>query len=221
MKKETKNENLDICRECGGMCCKKSGCDYSANDFKNCSYDTLAKELQKGDKSIVCYMKFKIDADGNYIYDPFLYLRARNKNRDVIDLISIKTGCALLNKDGCDHPYKQRPEGGRNLKPVRFEKGMCYPLKNPMSIVSTWKPYQKVLKRIVLTFTGMNLDAKIRQDVENLFYDILIENYEDISIIELEDIKNFAILLSKVFPTELKRANERCENKKLKVLTRQ
>ena len=39
---QVKNENLDICRECGGMCCKKCGCDYAVDDFND-----KAKELLK------------------------------------------------------------------------------------------------------------------------------------------------------------------------------
>lgn len=220
MVKEMKNENLDICRECGGMCCKKSGCDYSANDFKNCSYDNLVKELSKGDKSIVCYMRFKEDSLGNLIYDPFLYLRARNNNRDIVDLVSMKSGCASLLENGCSFSYEQRPEGGRNLKPVRPSDGDCRPLINPFDIVKTWKPYQKTLKRIILNFTGKNLDAKIRENVENLFYDILTENYNGISPMEIKDIKNFAILLAKTFPKELHNANERYEKTKLRVLAK-
>lgn len=218
MKKEIKNENLNICRMCGGMCCKKSGCDYSALDFKNASYDTLYKELNKGDKSIVCYMKFRKDTNGNYSYEPFLYLRARNKRRDIVDLVSIKTGCASLLPNGCSFSYKDRPSGGKNLKPVREEDGQCVPLVNPLDIVGTWKNHQKTLKRLVLDFTGMNVEKRIRLEVENFFLEILNEEFDDISPIELEDIKEFSILLAKTFPNELDNANKRYRN--IKVLVR-
>ena len=26
-------ENKELCKKCGGFCCIKSGCDYSAKDF--------------------------------------------------------------------------------------------------------------------------------------------------------------------------------------------
>ena len=218
MGKEIKNENLNICRLCGGMCCKKSGCDYSANDFKNCSYDNLLKELSKGDKSIVCYMKFKKDSLGNIVYEPFLYLRARNNNRDVIDLVSMKSGCSLLLTNGCSLDYKHRPEGGRNLKPVRASEGCCMPIKNPIDIVNSWKPYQKILKRLVLNLSGKNLEKKISEDVENLFYDFLMENFNGISYLELEDIKHFIPLLIKTFPDELGNATKKYKNNKSRVL---
>lgn len=210
-----KNENLNICRMCGGMCCKKSGCDYSALDFKNCTYDYLFKELKKGDKSIVCYMKFKVDSNGNYGYEPFLYLRARNNKRDIIDLVSIKTGCSLLLSNGCSFSYKERPSGGKNLKPVKPEEGACVPLVNPLEIVNSWKNHQKMLKRLVLGFTGMNLDKRIRFDVENFFCEVLNEEFEGVSSLELADIKGFSVLLAKTFPEELENARKRCENSKI------
>lgn len=214
MKKESKNENLSICRECGGMCCKKSGCDYSALDFKNCTYDNLYKELIKGDKSIVCYMKFKKDNNGNYLYEPFLYLCARNKKRDIVDLVSIKTGCALLLSNGCSFSYKDRPSGGKNLKPVRKEVGPCVPLVNPFDIVGSWKNHQKTLKRLVLAFSGMNLEKRISYEVEKFFCEVLNEDFEGVSKLELKDIKGFSILLAKTFPEELENARKRCEKSK-------
>ena len=220
MAKEIKNENLNLCRECGGMCCKKSGCDYSADDFDNCSYNNLVKELSKGDKSIICYMKFKEDDLGNVTYEPFLYLRARNNNRDIIDLVSIKTGCSLLLSNGCSLDYKHRPMGGRNLKPVAPGEGGCRPLKNPLDVVNSWKPHQKTLKRLVITFSGKSVNAKIKEDVENLFYDVYTNDLSSVSPMELEDLKGFLPLLIKAFPDELNNASERYKKNKPKVLVK-
>lgn len=220
MGKEIRNENINLCRECGGMCCKKSGCDYSANDFKNCSYDNLLKELLNGDKSIVCYMKFMEGNDGNLKYSSFLYLRARNNNRGLVDLVSLKTGCALLTETGCPFDYKRRPEGGRNLKPVKASDGGCRPLKNPLEISMSWKPHQKTLRRLVLTLTGMNVEQKISEDVEQLFYDVLMKNFVGVSQLELEDIKGFVPLLIRTFPMELDAAKKKYIDNQPKVLVK-
>lgn len=217
---EIKNENIDMCRQCGGICCLKSGCDYSADDFKDCSYEGLLNELSKGDKSIVCFFDFKTDSYGKYFYEPFLYIRARNTNRDIIDLISMKTKCSLLGDNGCKHDYVNRPEGGRNLTPRKDKDSPCIPIKNPLDIVMSWKPYQKVLKRIIVEYTKMDLKKKISQDVENLFLDILKENYQDVSIIEKHDLKKFVVLLAQTFPRELHNANVRYEKEKPIILLR-
>ena len=34
-KKDPKYENKEICKQCGGYCCKKSGCDYFVSDFES------------------------------------------------------------------------------------------------------------------------------------------------------------------------------------------
>lgn len=28
-------ENKELCAKCGGICCKKSGCDYFVSDFQS------------------------------------------------------------------------------------------------------------------------------------------------------------------------------------------
>lgn len=222
MVSNVKNENLDLCRECGGMCCIKCGCDYSVNDFKKCSYNTLLSELNKGDKSIVAALKFIKMPNGKYTYDAFLYVRARNVNRDIIDLVSMKTRCAQLTDKGCTHSYEDRPANGRNLKPIIDEDGnkICKPIINPLDILKTWKPYQKVLKRLVYYYTGMGVDKKISQDVENLLYDVFVGNYTDVSSLEMLELKEFVPLLIGTFPTEYNNARNKYQGSELKVLNK-
>ena len=71
-----KNENLDICRECGGRCCKKSGCDYSAKDFSDLSFKALCEILSEGKISVVTFLKFKKMSNGRTLAEPFLYLES-------------------------------------------------------------------------------------------------------------------------------------------------
>ena len=89
-------ENKDICSKCKGVCCKKSGCDYSASDFEHLNTNFLYEKLKEGKISIVSYQDFK-QIKGKITSTSFLYLRARNKNRDIVDLLSLKTTCLLLN----------------------------------------------------------------------------------------------------------------------------
>lgn len=205
MKNEV-NENLDICRECGGKCCIKSGCDYGASDFQERTYNHLLKSLSEGDKSIVAAIKFNITKKGKIVIEPLLYIRARNVNRDIIDLISMKTRCSQLGENGCKHDYNHRPLGGRNLTPSRPDDGPCQPVISPLYIANSWKTYQNQLRKIVKHYTGMSVEKKIHQDVENLFYDVLMENFENVSPLELRDIKEFVEILAKAYPNELQNA---------------
>ena len=74
MAKEIKNENLNLCRECGGMCCKKSGCDYSADDFDNCSYNGLFYEVLMGKQDNVSEMELmNIKGFASFLMKDFPY----------------------------------------------------------------------------------------------------------------------------------------------------
>ena len=55
----TKFENKNICRECGGKCCKKCGCDYSTDNFQDLSMKALEEILSEGKISIVAALNIK------------------------------------------------------------------------------------------------------------------------------------------------------------------
>lgn len=213
-----KNENLDICQKCGGKCCIKCGCDYSAMDFDDHSYKALLKVLSKGDKSIVAVMDFETLPNGKFIAIPFLYIRARNVNRDIIDLISMKTVCSQLVENGCNYDYEHRPFGGKNLIPSRHEDGPCRPKESPISIVSSWAPYQKQLGKIVRQYTGMTVSEKISCDVENLFFDAMRKNFQGVSVLEMEELKSFIPLLVRAFPLERDSAIMRFNHSNIRIL---
>ena len=209
MELNVKNEDLDICRECGGVCCLKSGCDYAASDFKDKTYNGFVEALSVGDKSIVAMIDFNMLNNGKFIPVPMLYIRARNTNRDIIDLVSMKTKCSSLMSDGCSHDYEHRPFGGKNLKPVRECEGPCTPVVEPMTILKGWMPYQQQLSKIVKRYTGKSVNDKISADVEELFYRVLIKDYEGVSEMEIYDLKGFVLLLMRAYPDEYKRALDR------------
>lgn len=215
-----KNEDLSICSKCGGMCCKKSGCDYASNDFVNLKYQSLIDELNKGDKSIVAMINFNTLKNGRLIAEPYLYIRARNNDRDIVDLISMKTRCSQLTDTGCMHSYEDRPFGGKNLKPSKMEDGPCRPVISPIYIIDSWRDYQKILRKLVKYYTGMSVECKIKMDVENLIYDVMIGNFHDVLPLEIADLKGFVPLLVRAFPEQAIKANERYNKNSGKVLKR-
>ena len=86
----TKFENKNICRECGGKCCKKCGCDYSTDNFQDLSMKALEEILSEGKISIVAALNIKKSKNGNKFIIPFLYLRARNKKKKYSRSLIIK-----------------------------------------------------------------------------------------------------------------------------------
>ena len=208
---EVQYENKEICSKCG-ICCKKSGCDYLPKDFEEMGYKYLEEKLKEGNISIVCTCSFRVLHNGKKYVEPFLYMRARNINRPVIDLLSMKTTCKMLKEDGCSYELGDRPSLGVNLMPKEDMK--CYPLEDPLKLIKQWEPYQRVLSKLVKRISGLSVDGRLRSDIENLFYDVMSKNFEGVSLIELEDIKKMLPLLIEVYPCEYTNAKERLKKEK-------
>ena len=213
-----KNENLDICRACGGRCCKKSGCDYSSKDIKDLSLSGLCNLLEQGKVSITSVFVTDILPNNKKYTYPLLLLRARNTNRDVIDLFSLKTRCAQLTETGCIYSYEDRPTGAKNLIPKANRK--CYSTVDPMELARSWMPYQKLLGRLVRKYTGLSVEDKIREDVEKFYDDIFNENFEYVSEQEIIDVRAFAIDLALMYKDEYNRALARSKSKEIAVLVK-
>lgn len=186
------NENKEFCKNCGGRCCKKSGCDYWPSDLPDKTYKGILKFLENGKVSIVAMMNFK-RINGKLCNFPFLYLRERNTGRDVVDLLSMKTPCSNLTEHGCSYTYEERPSGGKNLTPSK--DGLCYPKEDNLQKVLEWSPYQKQLEKIVKRYTGLSIDNKIKEDVVTLLTDINEENFKNVSELEIIDVKRMLPML--------------------------
>jgi len=216
-----KTENRNLCAECGGYCCKKCGCDYFVSDFENMKLDYLIDVLNTGRVSVVSFLDFKTLPTGKIICNPTLYLRARNINRDEIDLLSFKTTCASLEENGCYYDLEHRPSGGSTLIPrVIDEEFACYNEIDKLEELKKWNAYQKVLERLVKRFTGKSVQAKLKEDVENLFYNILCQNYEGVMKVELLDVQGMLPILMQIYPEELRNAKTRFNSEKPIVLIR-
>lgn len=186
------NENTEVCKNCGGRCCKKSGCDYWPSDLPDKTYKGILKFLENGKVSIVAMMNFK-RINGKLCNFPFLYLREKNTGRDVVDLLSMKTPCSNLTEHGCSYTYEERPSGGKNLTPSK--DGLCYPKEDNLQKVLEWSPYQKQLEKIVKRYTGLSIDNKIKEDVVTLLTDIKEENFKNVSELEIIDVERMLPML--------------------------
>ncbi len=186
------NENTEVCKNCGGRCCKKSGCDYWPSDLPDKTYKGILKFLENGKVSIVAMMNFK-RINEKLCNFPFLYLRERNTGRDVVDLLSMKTPCSNLTEHGCSYTYEERQSGGKNLTPSK--DGLCYPKEDNLQKVLEWSPYQKKLEKIVKRYTGLSIDNKIKEDVVTLLTDIKEENFKNVSELEIIDVERMLPML--------------------------
>jgi len=192
-----KIEDKSICAKCGGYCCKKCGCDYFVSDFESMKIDYLINVLNEGRTSVVSFLNFQRLSNGKLVCEPLLALRARNINRDAIDLLSFKTTCASLEENGCYFDLEHRPSGGASLVPG--ENMTCYNSVDKLDELKKWIPYQQILERIVKRFTGMSVKEKLKEDVENLFYDIIMKNFDGVSEAELYDVQGMLPYLKEIY----------------------
>lgn len=209
-------ENKEICAACGGKCCKKSGCDYASTDFKDLGINHLYEILMNGKISIVSTIKLEILPNGKKIANPILLLRARNIDRPIVDLLSMKKTCSQLTETGCSYSYEERPLGGKNLIPV--SNGICYPNIPPTDILDTWDSYQKTLSKLVKRITGNTVEQQFSIDVENLFIDVLNGNFEGVTELELRDIKGLIPHLIEIYPELYKNATNKTGGKVKKLI---
>ena len=196
------NENLEICKNCGGKCCLKSGCDYSPDDFESLSFNYLYHKLMEGNISIVSTLIFKRD-HLKLIIDPFLLLRARCVDSKTIDLLSMKTKCSMLTSSGCKYTKEERPWGGLNLVPR--EDGKCYPEKDQQNEMLKWSYYQKMLAKLVEKISGNSVDEQLRLDVINLFEKVINRDYDNVPLEEVRNVMSLVPILTQIYPNEAKK----------------
>ena len=133
-------------------------------------------------------------------------------NREIVDLFSFKTSCSSLEKDGCRYDLANRPSGGATLIPGPNKT--CYSQIDRLEEMKKWIPYQKVLEKLVKRYTRMSVDERIRQDVEKVIYNVITENYQDSSPLELKDIASMIPMLKECFPNEYLNAIKKALPKK-------
>ncbi len=162
--------NKKICSECGGICCKKCGCMYLPEDFVSMEYESLLNVIKIGNISISISIfnifyggnsdksptYEKISPNHNILWSYYLYLRARNINRDIIDFFGIEGTCSILGDKGCKYSDSERPSLGLSLIPRKAKDGGCVQLADKYSyeIMYDWIRYQKVLEQIIINISG-------------------------------------------------------------------
>jgi len=174
-------ENKELCAKCGGYCCKAGGCMYFVSDFDNMKLDYLDSVLKTGRVSIKSALRFDMLQNKKIIVTPTLYLKARNVNHGVIDLVSLQTRCASLEENGCHFSLTERPSGGVMHIP-KYENGdfACYSAFDSTEEVNKYLPYQKILHRLVKRYTGMSVYEKLKEDIEELFVKIISKDFDDV-----------------------------------------
>lgn len=206
----TKTEDKDICKACGGKCCKACGCNYASFDFPAINQAALIEALESGHISIIARLDFQFTPSGKPFASPILYLRERNIGHNAIDLVNISSTCGSLTEVGCPYDIDNRPYGGAVLKPNY--PGVCNSHDAQDIVCDSWMPYQNILRKIVKRYTGKTVEEKIKEDVENLYYKIFTNNFNDFdSETSIFMYKDMVWDFLQVYPVEIAKAKKRAE----------
>ena len=144
--------NYEMCKKCGGACCKETGCIYIPTDFKSLTFKSLVKLLDQGNISISGQPYSNLLGNA-WSYLP--YLRVRNINSDIVDLVTTGSPCKLLTSTGCQLSEQDRPTLGLLVKPTTIG-GPC-DADYPIDMVETWLDYSEILSKLIKHYAGKNL----------------------------------------------------------------
>lgn len=145
--------NYEMCKKCGGICCKQTGCVYLPKDFKKLEFNYLINLLNEGNISISGQpTPFPLIKDA-WTYIP--YLRARNQDAEIVDLITKGGPCKLLTDTGCSLKESLRPSMGLSIKPTVLG-GPCQNMYTG-DIASEWLEHSELLTQLVKFYTHKDI----------------------------------------------------------------
>lgn len=162
--------------------------------------------------SVTGNLTIKRTKDGKPFIEMILALKVRNVGRDEIDLWSIASRCVNLEDNGCYFDITKRPSGGIHL--IAEPHFLCHPDYDLEKELEKWKPYQTLLRKLVKRRTGMTLEAKLRQDIENAFYDLMSNNYPNSNEVAINNALKMTTELMYLYPKEFEKARIRFNGNK-------
>ena len=145
-------EDLNICRPCGGKCCKSYPGPATPDDFgapdKERMYNELYSALKSGKWTIDW-----IDQEQEYY---FIRPAVKGFESSVFDHRYMGE-CTFLTPTGCALSFNKRPESCRMLVPKINEK--CDPQGYTRAyVVKTWQPYIDVLIKAATDVEKVDID---------------------------------------------------------------
>lgn len=176
--------NKELCKECGGSCCKRNGCMYLPEDFESMEYDYLLNKIKEGNISICLnfitihgtlelYKELnikKIDPDHQDFWSYYLYLKVRNIDSGLIDFLGERSQCSMLTENGCAYSDNERPTFGLSLVPKKGEKCKQTAKKYFYEVDYDWIKHQDVLRKIVSELTNKTVDELIEEASKESYY---------------------------------------------------
>jgi len=137
--------NIDVCKECGGKCCKLLPGIAHPRDFNKPLAKSLLKAFESGHWGIDWY-----EGDPRQHKDELrktFFVRPRIKGVKKLFDPAWSGECIFLAYDGCTLKPLERPRGCRLLEPISIKK--CIPhVPDKEASTRPWIPYQKLILKV-------------------------------------------------------------------------
>lgn len=182
-------EDKIMCAKCGGSCCKFMGCIYSLRQFFDSRKESLTTKkineiLKQGNVSIAGQPINNFCGD-NWTF--ILYLKARDDEADVVDILGKGGPCVNLSDSGCKLEKSKRPLYGKTVKPTKVG-GPCEQTALGESFVYDCLLFHDKLAEILEKYTGMEAEVYLldRLTEDSKYLGEKIKNKEKLTDFEKE-----------------------------------
>ena len=160
---ESTHSNYDMCKECGGRCCKSFPCGFTPSQVKQMlnveelNIDNLRKFINRGDISIDYWSDHDTDYDEIEQRDnSWYFLRYRARGAQIADYEYDGGYCMHLNVDsGCDLPFDQRGMQAQALIPNLgepeargYRRANCESPMGKRECALMWLHYNEILEEL-------------------------------------------------------------------------
>lgn len=135
--------NPQICKACGGDCCKSMGCHIAPDDLMSLSVSDIISFIDESGCISIDWW------EGNPITNErdnkrYCYLRIRNKDEKVI-APSWRGECGILTDTGCPLSFEYRPKGARELIP---DIDKCNQGYSKQQCAIDWMQYSDIIEQV-------------------------------------------------------------------------
>ena len=156
-------KNPELCKTCGGKCCKRCGCFVSPDDFEKWfgtppTLELMERELKRG------YLTIEIVDLSQYWLSGFgTLVRMRNSGESaIIDFDGRCAGAgacvAWREEGGCMFDWEQRPAGGKLLGPIDPQFGMgCTCGYGTKATIAEWRMFPGILPELTKKYRWVNI----------------------------------------------------------------
>lgn len=141
---EPSKVSSEICRKCGGQCCKAMGCHISPFDLKEITVESIINLIDESGCISIDWWNGNPN-DEKSTDEKAFYLRIKNKNAKVIDPAFNGNACSILTDNGCPLSFEYRPKGARELIPGEKD---CVGNYSKQDCVIEWYPYNHILQEV-------------------------------------------------------------------------